>query len=113
VALQIDDIKLNRDDLATFLPDLRSIKAFENLQKAITGTIPDQVNDNTDSIDTLQILLGNASSDAATALMQAAIAIALAQEAQVGVLIGQVAELTAHVAELRKEIDNLKQGYPL
>lgn len=42
--LQIDDIKLNRDDLAEFLPNLRSIKAFENLQKAISQTIPDAVN---------------------------------------------------------------------
>lgn len=53
MAVQINDISLNRDDLAEFLPNLRSIKAFENLQKALSGTIPDAINGAPTDVNTL------------------------------------------------------------
>lgn len=105
-----DKINLDRDSLAQFLPDLRSIKAFENLAKVVNDTIPDAVNDNTSQIDELRIDLGSAAEYGAAALMQVAIAMVLANEAAVQTLTAQLGAQRDQIAELTKTINDIKQG---
>lgn len=110
MALLINDINLDRQDLAAFLPDLRSIKAFENLAKAVSATIPDAVNGNTDSIDDLAAQTVAAAAQALVAIADAAVALALAQQADANALQSHVLALISEVAELRKQINDMTQG---
>lgn len=53
MSLEFGSINLDRKDLGSFLPDLRSIKAFENLVKAVTEQIPDAINAAPQDVNTL------------------------------------------------------------
>jgi hypothetical protein len=109
MALEINDIRLNRDDLAEFLPNLRSIKAFENLQKAITATIPDSINDNSSAIDALQAISDGSLQAAGIAQSLAIAALALAQD--FAAQAQQIEQLRATMAAMQSDINDLKQGY--
>lgn len=111
--LQIASLQIDRDDLASFLPDLRSIKAFEALQKAVSTTIPEAVNANTNAIDELSDDLGPSAASGVAALLEASIALVLAQQAEGMALQSQVSALISEVADLRHQINDLQQGYVL
>lgn len=111
--LSTASLQIDRDSLSSFLPDLRSIKAFEALQEAVSQTIPDAVNSNTSAIDDLSNDLGPSATAGVAALLEAAIALSLGQEAQGMALQSQVSALLSEVAELRNQINDLRQGYVL
>lgn len=113
MALLVNDINLDRQDLSAFLPDLRSIKAFENLAKAVSATIPDAVNGNTETIADLTLEVSTATVQALAALAFAQSADIAAQQALGEALQGHVMALVATVADLQTQINDLKQGYQL
>jgi hypothetical protein len=108
--LSVDSINLDRDDLAGFLPNLRSIKAFENLAKLASSTLPDAVNDNVAAIDDLQGEVGTANASALAAVSEALIARALAQDAQIEAMSSQLSSLRAELAAARTAINDLQTG---
>ena len=113
MTIEIDNIKIDRNDLAQFLPNLRAIRAFETMSKAVSGTIPDAVNQNTDDLESLANEVGLSATQAMAALTEAAIALALANQATVEYLTGQIAEQREQIAGLLSTINDLKQGYQL
>lgn len=52
MALQINN-RLDRSDLASFLPDLRAVKSFENLAADVSNTIPNAINATDAKVDAM------------------------------------------------------------
>lgn len=59
---------MTRDKLASFLPNQEAIKAFEDLQKDVAGTLPGAISQITIDFDDIRLLAENAKAIAEAAL---------------------------------------------
>jgi hypothetical protein len=59
---------MTRDKLASFLPNQEAIKAFEDLQKDVAGTLPGAISQITIDFDTIKLMAENAKAVADAAL---------------------------------------------
>ena len=119
---------LTRDKLAKFLTSQEAIKAFENITRDVSSTLPDAVESNSAAIETAQstadaarIVADEALTEveqsqieadtarilASTALAAARIAIDASELAEH--LLGQVAEQREQIAALSRRLDDLEQ----
>lgn len=103
-------LNLTRDQLATFLPNLRSVIAFEQMLTQINSLIPSEITSIYESLDTLSQEVGNATSTAnsvASSLERIAEALELLSTAPV-VAISNVSDSANNsVCDCLGAIDNL------
>lgn len=105
-SLTTNSVRIDRDDLAGFLPNLRAIKAFENLQSAVATDIPDAVNSNTDAIENLDVTAQEAVAQAARA-HGAADMVAAALDRLTAAILTQ-RNYGATIARMQQQIDDLQ-----
>ena len=106
MALSTRSINLDREDLAVFLPNLRAIKAFENLAEAVSQTLPDAVNTNTAAIASM-----NDSGLLALGLVRSALGAAdraLAAAARIEELLQTQRSDRAAITTLARQVEELR-----